>query len=97
MRRVGKYIVAVAVILGIFALGAAGYWAFSADMPDGLEQTMQNAGIVERESAYNAPLDYEGDSAMLLVMGAIGFFAVLTVTFGVAKMMAKKNETQPDR
>jgi cobalt/nickel transport protein len=97
LRESRKCVLAVIVILGIFTLGAIGYWIFSADMPDGLERTMENAGVGEQEPVYKAPLDYGGDYPMYILMGAVGFFAVLISALGIAKLMAKKNETQPDR
>ena len=97
MRKSRKCILAVIVVLGIFALGAVGYWLISAGMPDGLERTMENAGVGEQGPIYQAPLDYGGDYPMYVLMGAVGFFAVLISALGIAKLMAKKNETQPDR
>ena len=97
MRTNRKRILAVIVVLGIFIIGAVGYWIISAGMPDGLERTMENAGVGEQGSVYQAPLDYGGDYPMYILMGAVGFFAVLISALGIAKLMAKKNETQPDR
>ena len=97
MRKIRKRVLAVIVVLVVFTIGTVGYWIFSAGMPDGLERTMENAGIGEQEPVYKAPMDYGGDYPMYILMGAVGFFAVLISALGIAKLMAKKNETQPDR
>jgi cobalt/nickel transport protein len=95
MKKAGvKPVIAIMIA---FAVGAIGYWMFSADQPDGLERTMEDAGVSEQQPVYKAPLDYGGDYPMYLLMGLIGFFAVLFVSLSIAKLMAKKNETQPDR
>lgn len=97
MKVAKAEIKAIIVLLVVFAIGAVGYWILAADQPDGLERTMENAGVSEQEPMYKAPLDYGGDYPMYLLMGFIGFAAVLLVSLGIAKLMAKKNETQPDR
>lgn len=97
MRRNDGNAKAAIVLLCIFAVSAIGYFAFSADKPDGLEQTMENAGIAEQQPVYVAPLDYGNTYPGYLLAGGIGFVAVLVISLGIAKMLAKKNETQPDR
>jgi len=97
MKAAGMCMKAAMAILFIFMIGALGYFAFSADGPDGLERTMENAGVAEHGSVYDAPLDYGEDYQAYLLTGVIGFVAVIAVSLFIAKMLAKKNETQPDR
>lgn len=97
MKLAGKSAKAAMAILFVFMIGALGYFAFSADGPDGLERTMENAGVAEQGPVYDAPLDYGENYQAYLLTGAIGFVAVIAVSLFIAKMLAKKNETQPDR
>lgn len=87
----------ITIILIIFAIGAVGYWIFSSELPDGLERTMEDAGVEEQEPVYTAPLSYGNDYFSYILMGAVGFFTILAVTFLIIKALAKKNETREHR
>jgi len=87
-----RQVLAIAAIIVLFAAGAIGYMEFSADKPDGLEKTMEEAGVAESEPIYHAPLDY-GDSYLeYLFMGLIGFAAILLIVLITTKLMASKDE-----
>jgi len=92
-----KDILVISVILIIFAIGAVGYWIFSSELPDGLERTMEDAGVEEQDPMYNAPLTYGDDYFTYILMGAVGFFTILAVAFMMMKVLAKKNETSEHR
>lgn len=85
-------IIAIAVILGIFAIGALGYMAFSADKPDGLEATMEEAEVEEQEPVFHAPLSYGDGYFEYVAMGVLGFACVMAVSLLLAKLMARRNE-----
>lgn len=87
------YIKAIVAILVIFAIGAIGYWVFSSELPDGLEKTMEEAGVEEQEPIYRAPLSYGEDYLSCILMGVVGFISVLIVSFIIGKAMAKKDGT----
>jgi len=82
---------AAAVMLVAFAVGLVFYFSFSAAFGDGLEKTMENAGVEEREPVYKAPLSYGDSYSMALVMGIAGFAAVLGCAFLFGKLLAKKS------
>ncbi|OPY32540.1 MAG: hypothetical protein A4E32_01122 [Methanomassiliicoccales archaeon PtaU1.Bin124] len=85
----GKNIKAAIVLIAVFAIGLVGFYVFSAEMGDGLERTTSDEGIVESEPIYNAPLDYGSAYGSSLVMGIIGFVAVL-LSFTAFWLLAKK-------
>ncbi|HUW43165.1 MAG TPA: hypothetical protein VMW02_02895 [Thermoplasmata archaeon] len=90
--RIKRELTAVIAILAVFSIGTLGYVAFSADKPDGLEKTMEDAGVVEQAPIYVAPFSYGEGYFGYLAGGIIGFFAVLLVSIGILKRLAKKNE-----
>ncbi len=73
-----KYIIASLGIILLFAFGLVFYFTFSAGQGDGLESTMEEAGV-EEDPFYEAPLDYGDDWFSAFVAGVIGF----TLTFGL--------------
>jgi|YelNatPaOPRAMG01_1025707.scaffolds.fasta_scaffold22726_1 hypothetical protein len=79
------------IILIIFAIGAVGYWVFSSELPDGLEKTMEEAGVEEQPPVYQAPLSYGDDYASYVLMGLVGFVSVLIISLVVGKLAARKN------
>jgi hypothetical protein len=82
---------ALAGIIVVFAIGLVGFYIFSAEYGDGLEATMECAGVEEAEPVYTGPLGY-GDSYLgSLAMGAIGFFATLLAVYLLARWL-RKNE-----
>ncbi|MCU0861323.1 MAG: hypothetical protein MUE65_03290, partial [Methanomassiliicoccales archaeon] len=68
-----KYLVASLVILVAFSIGLVGFYLFSADKPDGLENVMEESGIEEGEPVWQAPLDYGDSYGSTLIMGLVGF------------------------
>jgi hypothetical protein len=81
---------AVAAIFVAFAVGLVFYFIFSAAFGDGLEKTMENAGVEEQKPVYTAPLSYGDNYHMALVMGIVGFAAVLGCAFLFGKLLTKK-------
>ena len=86
----GKYMKAAGVIIAAFAVGLVFFFIFSAPYGDGLEKTMENAGVQEREPVYKAPLDYGGNYPAALAMGSLGFLVVLGCAYFFSRAMGKK-------
>lgn len=82
-------------ILLVFAIGLVGFYIFSAEYGDGLEVTMEEAGVEDPEPLYTSPLDYGEDYGSTLVIGVIGFFVTLVAGYAIARTMRKKDA--PDR
>jgi hypothetical protein len=59
---------------------------FSADKGDGLEKTMEEAGISEGEPVYQAPLSYGEDYPSAFVAGIIGVMITLGLAFLVLQI-----------
>ena len=78
-------------ILVIFAIGLVGFYIFSAEYGDGLEMTMENAGVEESEPVYTGPLGYGETYLGSLAMGIIGFFVTLLAIYLLARLL-RKNE-----
>ena len=76
-----RYLKAIAGIIAIFAVGLVFFFIFSAPFGDGLERTMEEAGIEEGEPIYQAPFDYGSDYVGALVAGLIGFALTFAVAF----------------
>ena len=81
---------AAAVILAAFAVGLVLFFIFSAPYGDGLERTMEGAGVEEPEPLYRAPLDYGEDYPAALAMGILGFATVLLVALAAGKLLGKR-------
>jgi len=79
----------VAVLL-LFALGLVGFYRFAADLGDGLEVTMEEAGIEEGEPVWSAPLGYGDNYAASLLWGVLGFALVLGLTTGYGRLLRKR-------
>lgn len=91
-----KHLVAIAVILVAFSIGLVGFYIFSADKPDGLENVMEENGVEEGEPVWHAPLDY-GDSYLgSLIMGMVGFALVFVLFFGYL-WLVKGRKTQSSK
>ena len=87
----GKGLTVLAAILAIFAVGLVGFYMFSADYGDGLEATMEDAGVEESEPVYMGPLDYGDNYLSSLLMGIIGFFIVLSAGYLLARLLRKND------
>jgi len=85
------YLIALLVILGLFTFGLVGFYIFSAGLGDGLEKTMEDAGVEEGESAYKAPFDYGNNYTSTWIMGFLGFAATLVVGGLMFFGLGKKN------
>ena len=85
------------VILGIiilFSIGLIGFFTFSAPYGDGLEKTMELAGIEESEPVYNAPLSYGENYPIAFSMGCIGLAASLLCIYLFGKVLREKRATR---
>ena len=90
----GKEVKIFIAILAIFAVGLVGFYIFSAQYGDGLEVTMENAGVEEAEPVYTGPLSYGGSFFESLAMGIIGFFITLAICLLFLKLLRKKEDRQ---
>jgi hypothetical protein len=86
----------VIVILAVFAVGLVFFFLFSAQYGDGLEKTMEEAGVAEGEPAYEAPLDYGGDYLSALGMGILGFLAVVGLVLLLGRILGREDEAHND-
>jgi len=75
-----------------FSVGLVGFYIFSADKPDGLEDTMEDSGLEEGEPVWHAPLDYGDTYASTLIMGFVGFAVVFMVLFGYLWLVGGKKD-----
>lgn len=80
----------------VFAVGLVGFYLFSADYGDGLEVTMENGGVSESEPVYSGPLDYGENYTSSLLMGIVGFFTTLIVSYSAIRILRKKNASRRD-
>ena len=85
-----RYLKAAGIILVAFAVGLVFFFIFSAPYGDGLEKTMEGAGVEEPEPVYHAPLDYGGNYPAAFVMGALGFVIVLGSAYLLGRMMGMR-------
>jgi len=85
-----RHLKAIAVMMAAFAVGLVFFFIFSASFGDGLERTMENAGVEEPDPVYKAPLDYGGNYPAAFVMGALGFFIVLGAAYILGKLSGKR-------
>lgn len=82
-----RYLMLTAVILVVFAVGLVGFYMFSAPYGDGLESTMEKAGITEGEPLFNAPLGYGENYFASLIMGIVGFALTFLILAGIARLL----------
>lgn len=83
-------ILAVGVIFVAFAVGLVLFFIFSAPYGDGLEKTMEDAGVEEGEPVYRAPLDYGKNYSTAFAMGILGFVVVLVSAYALGRVLRKK-------
>ena len=81
-------------LFAIFAVGLVFFFIFSAPYGDGLEKTMEKAGVEESEFAYHAPLDYGDSYPVSLVMGVVGSLIVLIALSFLHLLPGKQNSKQ---
>ena len=82
-----RYLIGMVGIIILFSIGLVGYFEFSADYGDGLEVTMEEAGVEEHDQIWEAPLDYGEDYGSALVAGLIGFGITLGAVYGHTRLM----------
>lgn len=92
-----KYALAAAAVLIMFSVGLVLYFEFSAGYGDGLEKTMEGAGVEEKEPFYTAPLSYGEDYAAALGMGIVGFCATLGAVYAYGKLSKRKEPKGSER
>ena len=73
-----------------FALGLVMFFAFSAEFGDGLEMTLEEAGVEEADQVLSAPLSYGDNYIVSLIMGIVGAALVLGLTWGIGKGLSKR-------
>jgi hypothetical protein len=78
-------------VLIILAVGLAFFFAVSADLPDGLERTVEHGDVEEGEPYYDAPLDYGGDYTSALLAGFLGLVLALLIVIGLGLILRKRN------
>ena len=78
-------------ILLLFAIGLVGFYIFYVEYGDGLEVTMEEAGVDEPEPFYSGLLGYGDNYLGSLAMGIIGFFVTLLAVYLLARLL-RKNE-----
>jgi cobalt/nickel transport system permease protein len=76
------YVKAVFGIILAFAVGLIGYFSFSAAYGDGLEVTMEKAGVQELEPMFTSILSYGDNYGAAMIAGIIGFATVLALILG---------------
>ena len=86
-----RLIIAGLGIVALFAVGLGFYFVFSAGLGDGLESTLERAGLREPESIFKAPLDYGDNYPVAFLAGITGFVVVLLVVFCSGKLLGRKN------
>ncbi|MGE5379411.1 MAG: cobalt transporter [Candidatus Saccharibacteria bacterium] len=81
-----KYLIASVAILAVFAIGLIGFFLASNGLPDGLDKTMEQNGVTEKDPVYQAPLTYGDGFVPMLIMGGVGFIVTLLAVLGVMKL-----------
>jgi len=78
---------ATVAILIAFALALPLYFIYSSEGADGLEKTMEDAGIGEAEPLLTSPLTYGESYFAALFAGILGFVAVALAGLGMMKVL----------
>ncbi|MEM2943889.1 MAG: hypothetical protein QXN93_05075 [Methanomassiliicoccales archaeon] len=92
-----KILKAILGIVALFAVGLVLYFIFSAEYGDGLEKTMENAGVEEGEPIYHAPLDYGEDYITAFFAGLVGFVLVFAISYGYFRIAAKRETNKEEK
>jgi hypothetical protein len=92
-----RYLKAALGIVALFAIGLVLYFAFSAAYGDGLERTMEEAGVGEQPSVYNAPLAYGDDYLTALVTGLVGAGITFGAVYGYLRIVRRRKGSENDR
>jgi hypothetical protein len=80
----------ISAIIIIFAIGLVAYFIFAAPYGDGLEKTLETAGIEEHDPIYKAPLDYGDVYHITFIMGMLGFIITLCSLYILLKCMRRR-------
>lgn len=78
---------ATAAILIVFALALPLYFIYSSEGADGLEKTMEDAGVSEGEPLLTSPFSYGETYFAALFAGMLGFVAVALIGLGIMKVL----------
>ncbi|MDD1768719.1 MAG: hypothetical protein LUQ55_01900 [Methanomassiliicoccales archaeon] len=81
----------------VLAIGLVFYFAFSATYGDGLERTMEDAGVEEHEASYTGPFSYGDDYLTALATGLIGAGITLIAVYGFLKISRKRRNAEERR
>ena len=81
----------LAVLLVILAVGLALFFAFSADLSDGLEKTMELGEVEEGKPYYRAPLDYGSGYFASLLAGLLGLTLILLIVIGFGVIVRRRD------
>jgi len=93
-RQIGMKIVWIIVV---FSIGLVGFFIFSADKGDGLEKTMEDAGVSEGEPVYQAPLSYGEDYPSAFAAGVIGIIITLIFSLGLTYLLARVGKSKKSK
>lgn len=93
------YVKAAFGIILAFAVGLIGFFSFSAAYGDGLEVTMQRAGVQEIKPFFTSILNYGNDYGGALLAGTIGFVLILAsiLVYWVIKRSKMEKAMNRDR
>lgn len=84
-----KVALASAAILVVFALSLPLYFLYSSSGSDGLEQTIADADLEERDQILSAPFNYGDNYFAALFAGLLGFLAVALTSLGILKVLGR--------
>jgi cobalt/nickel transport system permease protein len=84
-----KVAMASVAILVVFALSLPFYFLYSSSGSDGLEQTMEDADVGERDQILSSPFSYGDGYFTALFAGLLGFLAVALAALGVLKLFGR--------
>lgn len=82
-----RIVQATVAVLIVFALALPLYFVYSSEGADGLEMTMENAGVAETEPILTSPFSYGETYFAALFAGILGFLAVALVGLAVMKAL----------
>ncbi|MFQ6127511.1 MAG: hypothetical protein ACE5QW_01200 [Thermoplasmata archaeon] len=86
------YLKAILAVLLILAVGLVLFFAFSSELADGLEKTMERGNVEEEEPFFRAPLDYGSDYFTAFLAGLVGLVLTLLLTIGLGMSVRRRNE-----
>ncbi|MCJ7561495.1 MAG: hypothetical protein MUO84_00595, partial [Thermoplasmata archaeon] len=74
---------ATVAVLIVFALALPLYFMYSSEGADGLEKTMEDAGVDEGDTVLTSPFEYGETYFAALFAGILGFVATALVGLGL--------------